>query len=125
MHSPLNLAIHELVVLVPAGTAVSYGDVAELLGAGGPRQVGRAMAGSEGEDLPWWRVVRADGSLPAELAVRARPHWVSESTPVRGAGPDRVRFPDARWQPSAEDFARIDALADRLRPNDPCGGDRP
>ncbi|WP_309080072.1 MGMT family protein [Zhihengliuella sp.] len=124
MHSPLNLAIYEVVACIPAGSAVSYGDVAELLGAGGPRQVGAAMAGSAGEDLPWWRVVRADGSLPRELAERARPHWVSESTPVRGSGPDRVRFPDARWRPSVDEFARIDAIAALLhRGEDRSGGD--
>jgi len=38
-------AVLAVVELVPSGTAVAYGDVAELLGSGGPRQVGYLSAG--------------------------------------------------------------------------------
>lgn len=46
--------------LIPPGRVMTYGDVAEWLGDGGPRQVGRVMA-LYGSAVPWWRVVRADG----------------------------------------------------------------
>ncbi|MBH0245287.1 MGMT family protein, partial [Streptomyces cavourensis] len=48
--------------LIPPGRVMTYGDVAEWLGDGGPRQVGRVMA-LYGSAVPWWRVVRADGAL--------------------------------------------------------------
>ena len=40
---------------------MSYSDVASALGRGGPRQVGQALA-RFGSGVPWWRVLRADGS---------------------------------------------------------------
>ncbi|HYI46430.1 MAG TPA: MGMT family protein [Actinomycetota bacterium] len=47
------------------GELATYGEIAEE--AGSPhaaRAVGNLLSKS-GEDLPWWRVVRADGSLAA------------------------------------------------------------
>jgi alkylated DNA nucleotide flippase Atl1 len=54
----------DVVDSIPAGRVLSYGDVAEYLGEGGPRQVGRVMA-LWGGGVAWWRVVHADGSLLA------------------------------------------------------------
>lgn len=113
MRYEFNQAVYDVVALVPAGAAVSYGDVAELLGAGGPRQVGAAMAAAP-DGLPWWRVVRADGSLREDLAARAADRWRSEAMPVRGTEPERIRFPAARWQPSDTEFAALDAITARL-----------
>jgi methylated-DNA-protein-cysteine methyltransferase related protein len=66
-----------VVRLVPPGHVVAYGDVAELLGTS-PRIVGRVMATYEADDLPWWRVVRADGGIADHLVDRAVPHWREE-----------------------------------------------
>ena len=102
--------------LVPPGRAVSYGGLAGLLGAGGPRQAGRAMSTAP-DGTPWWRVVRADGTLPASLSVRAAPYYRAEGTPLRApAGQDagavvRVDLAAARWEPDAR---ALDTLA-RLR----------
>ncbi|MDI3331954.1 MAG: MGMT family protein [Micrococcus sp.] len=102
--------------LVPPGRAISYGGLAGLLGAGGPRQAGRAMSMAP-DGTAWWRVVRADGTLPASLAARAAPHYRAEGTPLKEtAGPDagapvRVDLAAALWVPEA---AARDALA-RLR----------
>ena len=49
---------------IPRGRVMSYGDIAEYLGEGGPRQVGRVMA-LWGGGVAWWRVIHADGSLPS------------------------------------------------------------
>ena len=51
-----------MVEAIPPGRVMSYGDIAEYLGEGGPRQVGRVMA-LWGGGVPWWRVIHADGSL--------------------------------------------------------------
>ncbi len=48
------------------GEVVSYGEVARR--AGFPRRargVGNVLAGDGSGELPWWRVVRADGTLAA------------------------------------------------------------
>lgn len=74
---------------VPPGRVTTYGAVAEVVGrvvhGGGPRQVAAVMA-REGAAVCWWRVVRADGSLPPALARRARPEYLSEGTPLRPDG---------------------------------------
>ncbi|MFB0835585.1 MGMT family protein [Arthrobacter halodurans] len=116
-------AVLRVASLVGPGSVLSYGDVAELLDAGGPRQVGAAMsrsgvAGGRGADggpgsgvVPWWRVIRANGTLPDPLAAEAQEHWAAEATPLRGGRVDMAR---ARWRPTERDFAEIDALAEGL-----------
>jgi alkylated DNA nucleotide flippase Atl1 len=84
-----------LVEAVPPGCVLTYGDVAELTGWGAARAVGAVMS-RHGHELPWWRVVRADGSLPAGLLPRARLHWAEEGTPLRPGG-DAVDLERARW----------------------------
>lgn len=100
--------------LVPAGRAVAYGRLAALLGAGGARQAGRAMAESP-EGTPWWRVVRADGSLPTELAVVAKGRWAAEDMPVRGGDEPRLDLAAVRWEPDAAAERALERLAERTR----------
>ena len=85
-----------LVDAIPPGRVLTYGDVAELTGWGAPRAVGTVMA-QHGHELPWWRVVRADGSLAEGLLARARLHWAEEGTPLRVGG-DAVDLERARWE---------------------------
>lgn len=75
-------AVLALVEQIPPGRVVPYGLIAARLGRGGARQVGAVMA-REGHGVPWWRVVRANGSLPPHLVVDAQEHWTLERTPVR------------------------------------------
>jgi methylated-DNA-protein-cysteine methyltransferase related protein len=92
--------------LVPPGRAISYGGLAGVLGAGGPRQAGRAMSGAP-EGTPWWRIVRADGTLPVSLSARTAPHYRAEGTPLKvtagtdAGAPVRVDLALARWAPDA------------------------
>jgi methylated-DNA-protein-cysteine methyltransferase-like protein len=44
---------------IPPGKVAAYGDVTP----GAPRHAGRVLSATHERDLPWWRVVRADGSL--------------------------------------------------------------
>lgn len=89
----------EVVELIPAGRVTSYGRIAAVVGRGGPRQVGQVMA-AFGEEVPWWRVVRADGSLPMAKQRRARPHYLQEGTPMRTTMAVDIR--QALWDPSVE-----------------------
>jgi len=84
---------------IPPGRVMSYGDIAEYVGAGGPRQVGRVMA-LWGGAVPWWRVVHADGSLLIGHEREALRQYRREGTPLRtGAGgvPGRLDMRRARW----------------------------
>jgi alkylated DNA nucleotide flippase Atl1 len=83
----------DVVERIPPGRVMAYGDIAEFLGEGGPRQVGRVMA-LWGGGVPWWRVIRADGSPPQCHEQRAMQHYLAEGTPLRG---DRVDMRQARW----------------------------
>ncbi|MDO9379129.1 MAG: MGMT family protein [Nocardioidaceae bacterium] len=90
----------DLAESVPPGRVITYGGIAAALGRGGPRHVGRVMA-LEGAAVCWWRVVRADGTLPEHLASRAREQYLAEGTPLRGRldAPLRVDVARARWIP--------------------------
>ncbi|MDT0264863.1 MGMT family protein [Streptomyces sp. DSM 44915] len=64
----------------------------------GPRQVGRAMSLLDA-DVPWWRVVHADGRPAGCHGGRAPELLRAEGTPMRGARVDprraRQHQPDA------------------------------
>jgi alkylated DNA nucleotide flippase Atl1 len=88
----------DVVDAIPPGQVMSYGDVAEYLGAGGPRQVGQVMS-HYGGGAPWWRVVHADGTPAPGHDARALARYLSEGTPLRSAEPPvRVDMRKARWR---------------------------
>lgn len=95
-------AVLALVEQIPVGRVTTYGLLAEAvfvaLGRGGPRQVGAVMA-SYGGPVPWWRVVRADGSLPRSHDREARQAYLTEGTPLRPSG--AVDLAKAVWLPPA------------------------
>jgi len=67
--------VQPCVVLELWGSA--YGDVSP----GAPRFAGTVLAYTD-EDVPWWRIVRADGSLAKGDRQRAR--LEAEGVPFRG-----------------------------------------
>ncbi|MGI5392890.1 MGMT family protein [Streptomyces sp. CA-251251] len=92
----------EVTELIPPGRVMTYGDVAEYLEDGGPRQVGRVMS-LYGGGVPWWRVVRADGALLAGHEREALARYREEGTPLKGASRaaeghlPRLDLRRARW----------------------------
>jgi methylated-DNA-protein-cysteine methyltransferase related protein len=72
---------------IPAGFVRTYGDVSP----GAPRFAGAVLFECDDPDLPWWRVVRADGSLAK--GDRQRGLLIAEGVPFRGA---RVEMRTAR-----------------------------
>jgi alkylated DNA nucleotide flippase Atl1 len=78
---------------IPRGRVLAYGDVAEMLGSGSARAVGRVMA-MWGSEVPWHRVLRADGSCATHKAERQLELLRGEKVPVRGG---RVDMSLARW----------------------------
>ncbi|WP_216699025.1 MULTISPECIES: MGMT family protein [Arthrobacter] len=110
-------AVLSIVNLIPAGKVLTYGDIAEILERGGPRQVGAVMSKGSA-DVPWWRVLRADGRLPQGLESTAVGHYREESTALRTAGRSagadgtRVDLRVSRWNPNPaqqRDLQRIRA----------------
>ena len=90
----------DVVERIPPGQVLSYGDIAELLGDGGPRRVGRVLA-RDGSAVPWWRVLRADGTHADGIRERALDLLRAEGAAVRGTGPNgRVDMRRARWDPT-------------------------
>lgn len=77
----------ERVRAIPEGFVSTYGDVSP----GSPRFAGAVLFECDDLDLPWWRVVRADGSLAK--GARQKRHLVAEGVPFRG---DRVEMKAAR-----------------------------
>ena len=76
-----ELEVLERVRAIPPGFVRTYGDVSP----GAPRFAGAVLFECDEPDLPWWRVVRADGSLAK--GARQKRHLVAEGVPFRG---DRV-----------------------------------
>jgi O-6-methylguanine DNA methyltransferase len=83
----------DVVDRIPRGQVMSYGDVAELLGAGSARAVGRVMA-MHGGEVPWHRVLHNDGTCATHKADRQLEILRAEGVPIRGA---RVEMARARW----------------------------
>jgi methylated-DNA-protein-cysteine methyltransferase related protein len=84
--------IYARVRRVPAGFVTTYGD----LSPGAPRHAGRALSELGERDVPWWRVVRSDGTWPKGAEQRAR--LLAEDVPIRGR---RVVMAAARIPPEA------------------------
>jgi len=91
-------AVLAIVDQIPEGMVLAYGDIAEMLGRGGPRQVGSVLS-RYGSSVTWWRVIRANGEASVGLEDEALAHWREEGTAlVRGALEGRrVDMRRARW----------------------------
>jgi len=74
---------------IPAGFVRTYGD----LSPGAPRYTGRVLRGA-GDEVPWWRVVHADGTLAAGEEQRRR--LEAEGAPFLRAARPRLDMRIAR-----------------------------
>jgi methylated-DNA-protein-cysteine methyltransferase related protein len=84
--------ILERICAIPEGFVRTYGDIDPAA----PRIVGAVLAALEDDDVPWHRVVRADGTVAkgGEQLRRLR----AEGVPIRGR---RVELRRARLPPEA------------------------
>lgn len=95
MDEQLHERVREVIASVPAGKVATYGDIAAVAGAPSPRMIGRILS-EDGQDVPWHRVLRANG--------RPAPHLVREQLArLRAEGVladgDRVNLREYRWRP--------------------------
>ena len=85
----MDQAVLDRVRSVPRGRVTTYGD----LWPGAPRAAGAVLARCDDPDVPWQRIVRADGSLPK--GERQRKLLEAEDVPFIGARVDMR----AAWVP--------------------------
>ena len=98
--NPFYAQIYAIVARIPHGEVVSYGQIARMLGRPrAAREVGRAMRHCP-EDLPWQRVIMADGSIAGGLYADIRRALLhDEGVPFLSDG--RVNMEACRWWGSA------------------------
>lgn len=131
-------AVYAAVRAIPAGTVITYAELAERLGLtrNHARAVGNVLSSRpdgdawmtippEDHDIPWWRVVKADGSLLAVEDEESR-RWVawarsvlkSEGVPFTNDG--RVAgLASTRHSRGSGGVARSSS-ASRARKPEPC-----
>ena len=91
--TPLARAVLDAVDKIPAGRVMSYRDVADYIGAGSARAVGMVMS-RHGSEVPWHRVLHADGTCATHKSDRQLDLLSAEGVPMRGG---RVDMREARW----------------------------
>jgi alkylated DNA nucleotide flippase Atl1 len=91
--TPFARTVLDAVDLIPIGCVMSYSDVAEFVSAGSGRAVGTVMA-TYGDEVPWHRVVRSDGTCAPGVRDRQVALLRSEDVPMNGY---RVDMSRARW----------------------------
>jgi methylated-DNA-protein-cysteine methyltransferase related protein len=98
MDEQLHERIREVIATVPSGSVASYGDIAAIAGAPSPRLVGRILA-EDGHDLPWHRILRADGTPAPHLEEEQLERLRAEGVLADG---NRVSMRQYRWAAAAQ-----------------------
>ena len=94
--------VYEIVNQIPVGRVMTYGQIAEILGAGyTPRTVGFVMHAAETENVPWQRVINSQGAcstgrmtVPINLQQQ-----ILESEGVKFNEKGRCDLKIYRWSP--------------------------
>jgi methylated-DNA-protein-cysteine methyltransferase-like protein len=105
-----NERVFEIVRRIPAGRVMTYGQIAELLGAGyTARTVGFAM-NKAGESVPWHRVINAQGACSTGRVVLPmnKQQRLLEAEGVEFNARERCDLGRYRWTPEE---ARDDGAA--------------
>jgi alkylated DNA nucleotide flippase Atl1 len=97
----LAAGVLAVVARIPRGRVLTYGDVAALAGGGATaRDVGQVLLRhGDRDDLPWWRVLRVDGTPPPHLFDRQLALLRADGTPMAPSGA-AVDLHAARWSAS-------------------------
>jgi alkylated DNA nucleotide flippase Atl1 len=79
-------AVFDVVEQIPPGRVTTYGAIGRLIGIG-PRRVARALSQGGGA-VPWWRVLRADGTVAEPVRARQLELLAGEGVPTRAGRVD-------------------------------------
>lgn len=101
MDEQLHEMIRNVVKSIPPGRVATYGDVADLARAPSPRIVGRILS-EDGSDLPWHRVLRANGTCAPHLSEEQLRRLREEGVAVDDS---RVDLRTYRWEEAVKDTA--------------------
>ena len=94
--NPFFKQVYDIVERIPYGKVISYGEIAKLLGRPrAAREVGWAMRNCP-EDLPWQRVVMADGSITGGVFADIR-RAMLETEDIEFLPDGRVNMKTCRW----------------------------
>jgi alkylated DNA nucleotide flippase Atl1 len=74
--------IRAAVAAIPEGSVATYGQVAAEVGEASARLVGRVLR-EDGADLPWHRVLRADGSSAPRILDEQHQRLRAEGVEIR------------------------------------------
>lgn len=104
-----DAAVREVVKRISPGRTRSYAQVALYAGrAGAARQVAKALRRLA--DVPWWRVIRADGTIAPQMMPEQAERLLTEGAEVRGR---RVIPKEPGRLPAAVQPTRASSLARR------------
>ncbi|SDC98549.1 MGMT family protein [Actinokineospora iranica] len=106
MDEELHERVRAAIRSIPEGRVATYGDIADLTRAPSPRLVGRILS-EDGHDLPWHRVLRANGTPAPHLAREQLERLRAEGVLADG---EKVDLRAYRW---------ADRWADAVRPPEP------
>lgn len=86
-----------LLQAIPRGNVAAYGQIAAMAGLrNGARTVARILHSSSGaHELPWWRVVRADGTIalpPGDGREEQQARLAAEGVPTPDGRVDMRKF---------------------------------
>jgi len=81
--SDFDRRVMKVIKSIPRGRVLSYSEVA--IRAGKPRGARAVVAALHRlSGIPWWRVIRADGTLAREVAFRQSAHLLKEGVRLDG-----------------------------------------
>lgn len=103
--------VYAIVERIPYGKVVSYGQIAKLLGSPrAARQVGWALSTCP-EELPWQRVVMADGSVTGGEWEEVRRNLLNEEG-VEFLLNGKVDMETFCWNPEPSELLELETLLD-------------
>jgi methylated-DNA-protein-cysteine methyltransferase related protein len=101
MDEELVELIRSVISRIPEGRVATYGDIAALSRAPSPRMVGRVLQ-EDGHDLPWQRVLRADGTCAPHIADEQLQRLRAEGVMSMDG---KVDLREYRWEEAAAPLA--------------------
>lgn len=93
--------VRDIIASVPPGKVATYGDIAEIAGLSTPRLVGRVLR-EDGFDLPWHRILRANGFPAPHLSRDQLERLRAEGVLAQDHRIDLTRY---RWDPQRDEVA--------------------
>ena len=104
MDEQIHERVRDVIRSIPAGQVATYGDVAAVAKAPSPRIVGRILA-EDGHDLPWQRVLRANGTPAPHLADEQLQLLREEGVAILDG---KIDFAAHRWEESPAAHAKAE-----------------